>query len=344
MKCCHMVSLSCLLLLVGPTAAFASPPAVPWALESRLTCDLPWVQCATFFPQKGAPIAQSYATQPLPGAGRLELPDGETELIRGSARLTLTGPAQYYLREDGALLAPGITGLRYQHPPGTHEDFRVLLPTLIVGTEGTRYSLQVDAKGQVFVQVDDGRIRLQPLLGAQPVTVESGKGATATPDQLLNGEGVSLKTRQELRDAARVQKKALGRGLETVASPSRAWCGEPLSRWLEHSPSLPTARTVFALVQVQGRLCSLAQRVSLVQEAVALYPLDTDAPRLLYQAWLESAEAEQDVLSLSLKQALTRQYSDTVWSVLLSQASTTLLKQPADDTQDGAGRDAGGQP
>lgn len=290
-----------------------------WIMPGELGCILR--TCLEYYPLGGGPpMRQGMFSQQIPrGRGELRVPAGEFTLRRqtGDAEqaLRLTGPMSLALSDREAFqITPGA--LRYEHPlehslasdnsashnSASHNsasdarEFRILLPAMVAGPEGTVIEALFTRSGDCFIRVIEGRALIHPMedRAGPGLLLEAGEATAVTGDN--HSQALPRVTGKEV-DLLRLSLEARDAGLRSApsASPEGAFAG-----YLEKSMRADAAGTA-----------------RLALELAIQYPQADVAPRALYLAWLKAQTAGASGVGVRLAAELERGYPQSRWWRLL---------------------------
>lgn len=300
-----------------------------WTMPGELGCILR--TCLEYYPQGGGPpIRQGVFSQQIPpGRGELRVPPGEYTLRRQIGHteqaLRLTGPMSLALSDREAFqITPGA--LRYEHPldhsltsdnfakdksasdnrasdnrasdnsASDAREFRILLPAMVAGPEGTVIEALFTRSGDCFIRVLEGRALIHPMLDrAGPgLLLVAGEATVVTED---NDAQPLLRLTGKEADLQKLGLEARDAGLRSApaATPEGAFAG-----YLEKS------------VRVDA-----AGMARLALELALLYPQAEVAPRALYLAWLRAETEGASGVGVRLAGELERSYPQSRWWRLL---------------------------
>lgn len=304
-----------------------------WRIAADMTCL--WRSCATFQPNDGTPeLIQSWRSPlSLTQPGRLHFPAGYTRLERPSTQQVLiVGPGNVLYQGGSAFHALQGLYLKYEHAAQAPAPLEILLPTLILGTEGTRFELESESSRQLRIAVEDGRVLLgwidAPL--ATRIPLEPGQVLTASslePRSFSISQGGTrgvptgsrgLSSRGLTQALTRVEaqfEQALETGRLQLNDDDLTLLGaEILPRWA------PERRLLAANALALGR------------------PDDPVAGRVVFQLWVQARELNPEGEDTeALAQRLNDAFAQTAWpaaveGMLVLEASRSQAGSPEEPT------------
>lgn len=297
------------LMCLAQTAS-AEPPQASWLIPAQLRCLV--VACATFYPADGSlPQPQSWnSAVELDRPGRLVVASSGTVLEHPlTAQQLELGPGTL-LYLGGARFQP-LSGMsvRYVHPPTSKAPLEILLPTFILGTEGTQFDLLPLSTQEVAVVQHEGRVlwrRLDTPL-APSNTLEAGYTLTLST---LSPTQLSLEPQ-------------LTRGLRSVRSSSHLPTPDELLRILEEerlsARLLLDDETLDQLSAETLPTLTLEQRQAVATLLSTTRPDQPLAGRVLFQLWLQARLIPSEAAAAhTFREQLEQTFASTPWPAQLA--------------------------
>lgn len=286
-----------------------------WQLPRRLC----WTsECASFSPSDGTPAqTQSWRSSTrLDRPGLLTLPPGLTRIERpATGQVILAGPGLLLYQGRSSFSALQPLELQYTHEDQSPASLEILLPTLILGTEGTRFRiLPIDA-AQVQIGVEQGTIWYQQSDRPQVPRKALPQGQYLVASSLVTGR----ERRSAIPSNGLRQTRMGRRGIQASPLPLTL---QALARQLEQealhrtSPLSDDQLTVLASAVLPH--WSDEERRQVAELLALRRPEDQAAGRVILQLWLQSSlEAPDGQAAQALEALLREHFAHTSWPGVL---------------------------
>lgn len=292
------------------TASTALAVGLDWQVNPDLTCL--WRTCATFQPADGSPMrVQSWNERLLlDRPGRLSFPAGRTWLERPATQQVLeVGPGALLYRGSSSFYALQPLYMKYEHVGSQATPLQVLLPTLILGTEGTLFRVVPEGVGELSIEVTEGRVLYQwidaPLT---PYEVLNAGLMLSTSSLVPRQSALSTGTSKGVTVGARMPLSA--RALRVARQQAEEALAREQSTGRRH---LRDEELVLLGSEVLTRWTADQQRVA-AETLAAVHPDDPVAGRVVYQLWLQAHLTDpKSALAGVLEALLLRAFAQTAW-------------------------------
>ncbi|MFM7201263.1 MAG: hypothetical protein ACKO6N_10775 [Myxococcota bacterium] len=323
MRTTSLLRLGLFWLMCLTQTAHAETAPTSWLIPAQLKCL--FVTCALFYPADGSlPQPQSWnSAVELNRPGRLVVESSGTLLEHPlTAQQLELGPGTL-LYLGGARFQP-LSGmsLRYVHVPTSRAPLEILLPTFILGTEGTQFDLLTLSVQEVAVVQHEGRLLWKRL-----------DTPLAPPQTLDAGYTLTLSTLQPTQHSLEPQLK---RGLRSVRAVSSLPTPEELLRILEEERLsdrlLLDDETLDQLSAETLPSMTLTQRQAVATLLSTTRPEQPLAGRVLFQLWLQARLIPPEAAAAqSFREQLEQAFTSTPWPAQLAGMliHEAMLSQPS---------------
>jgi ferric-dicitrate binding protein FerR (iron transport regulator) len=121
------------------------------------------------------------------GGGRvvIDLSDGSMVVVQPGSVIVLKDYRAASSLRELLEIAIGMVRVRINHFAGRPNPYRMNSPTASIAVRGTEFSIQVDARGDTQVEVDEGAVQVASLADSnQRVLAKAGRGVLVGPARI----------------------------------------------------------------------------------------------------------------------------------------------------------------
>lgn len=293
-----------------------------WKLSPKLCFG---TSCATFTPSDGSsPRTQGWLSEVrLDRPGIVQLPPGTTRIERPSTgQVIQVGPGLLLYQGGSRFSALQPLEMQYLHETQGPGPLEILLPTLILGTEGTRFCIVPVGAAHVQVGVEQGAVWYrrsdQPQTSATALKQGQRLHASSLTPELLQR---SLIPPEGMPKARRVT-----RGLQALPDTP----GKLLAALEQDTPGLSSLSDAELVAVAESKLpfWSASERLEVARGLARYRPQNHTAGRVLLQLWAQCMlEPGASDAAQALETLLKDAFSETAWPAILAGYQTVLQQE-----------------